>query len=270
MEESKADHAGKPVKVNSSTRLYWVLNKLTGSGGNSPTGTVMALELGILTSDQPKSTWRAASVLYRMMEVAEREIEYYLARETDFYLPVIGQIRSALNPNSWGTPWNQHKNVLTPAHLTQVLNTGQRLKTLVPECELDSGSLESISASVAELRAVIDELTVSEAAKHRLRQRCSGIELAIAEYKFWGVEAIEISFQATQGELLSHVEKDENGSLTQRWQKISRFIVAIARVLGEANMAYKNVHESVLLLGSVGHSVVQHAAPIIEAIEHKR
>jgi len=129
------------------------------------------------------------------MEAADREIEYYLSKQVSFYLPTMNEIREALSLSKWGAPWNNVKANLTASHLTHVLHTGQRLKDISPECLLKADDLESILKSVEELRQTIEELDIPEVAKHKLRQRCGSLHQAVEEYRFWGVDGIEVSFE---------------------------------------------------------------------------
>jgi hypothetical protein len=204
-----------------------------------------------------------------MMRLAELEIEYYLPEEDSFYRPVIQQVRSALNPNLWHTPWDQLKGVLTQGHLTHILHTGQRLKTLVPEAELAKEDLDSILSSLEELERTIEELGISETSKHKLRQRCSAIEDAVEEYRFWGVQGIEITLESATSVMVPLVERDAEGKPTIPWNKIINVVFLISKVLDCASTDAQHVHKAYLFLEPTVSIVEQHAGHLIEGIIDK-
>jgi hypothetical protein len=256
-------------KINANMRLYVLARKLAGSSGNGALGSVFAALVGIKTTDGPKGVWQAAAVIYKMLESAEREVEFYLADELDFYLPILQGFRATINPLFWHKPINQFKADLKDVQIADIRHIGQRLKTLVPECTLEDGSLEKILKSIEELRAAIDELNMSEAVKYKLRQRCSAVEEAVANYQFWGADGIEVSFDATTGALLPYVERDAKGHVTIPWKKIGNIVLAISNIIGSANTGYEHVHKAYLALEPTVSIVEQHAGQTIEAIKDK-
>lgn len=266
MPEVKSDRPAVK-KINANLRLYALAKKLAGSAGNGAIGSVFANLVGIKTTDGPKRVWSAAAVVYRMLESAEREVEFHLAEELDFYLPILVGFRGTINPLFWYKAIDQFKPDLKEVQIEGILHIGQRLKTLVPECMLEDGSLNQILKSIEELRAAIDVLSMSETVKYKLRQRCLAVQEAVANYQFWGAGGIEISFDAAAGALLPYIERDDKGHATIPWRKIGNIILAISNIIAAANTGYDHIHKTYLALEPTVTVVGQHAGQMIEAIK---
>jgi hypothetical protein len=265
-------HDGSPEKrpsVNANTRLSEVLSKLARTSGNSPLGMLLPTILGIHNSDGPHGAMRAAAIMYKMMESATREIEFYLPDEVEFYLPEIKNIRGAISPLVYSAGWDSIKGRLGEGQLTHIRHTGQRLKKLAPELGLWPNELEHLLKSIDELKEMVENLDLNESAKHRLRLRCSSLRTSVEEYRFWGVEEIEVCFESAQAAMVPFVERESDGRPSASWKKIGIAILGISTILGNANTAAKNIHESFTLLESGRKTVVEDSSAIIEAVEQR-
>jgi hypothetical protein len=158
---------------------------------------------------------------------------------------------------------------LTEAHLIHIRHTGQRLKKLAPELELLPNELEHLLESINELKDLVDNLEINESAKHKLRQRCGNLRASVEEYRFWGVEEIEVRFESAQAAMVPFVEREPDGKPTPRWKKIGVAILGISAILGNANNVAKTVQESFTLLESGAKTAVKDSSTIIEAVEGK-
>jgi hypothetical protein len=266
--ESNVNPAEKRPSVNANTRLHQVLTNLARASGNSPLGMLMPTILGIHTPDGPLGASRSAAVMYKMVEAAGREIEYYLPDELEFYLPEIAKVRTAISPLLYAHGWDAIKGKLTEGSITHIRHTGQRLKKLAPELELWPNELATILTSIDELREMVERLELDEAAKHKLRQRCNSLRTAVEEYRFWGVEQIEVCFESTQAAMVPFVKREgPNGELSATWKKIGVAIVCISSILGNANSVVKNVHESFTLLESGAKVASEHSGALLREIE---
>jgi hypothetical protein len=230
---------------------------------------VLPVVLGIHNPDGSHGSMRAAAVMYKMIESAVREIEYYLPDEAEFYMPEIRAIRGAVSPLVYSTGMDLIKSKLTEAHVIHIRHTGQRLKKLAPELTLWPNELDHLLESINELRDMVDNLDLNESAKHRLRQRCGSLRTSVEEYRFWGVEEIEVCFESTQAAMIPFVKREPSGSPKPSWKKIGAAIIGISTILGNANTVAKNVQESFTLLESGAKTAVEHSSTIIEAVEEK-
>jgi hypothetical protein len=265
--QETASDEQEPTKVNASTRLYDFLSNLSNIGSPAPTGHAIAMVLGL--SPNTKEVMKASTVLYRMFEAADREIEYYLSKDASFYLSPINEIREAISVLKWGASWNDMKRGLSGVHLTHVLHTAKRMNELSPECLLKADDIAGIFKAIEDLELTIEELDLSRVAKHKLRQRCAALRYAVEEYKFWGIEEIEVAFETAHGAMIPFVEKDKQGKTTKTWKRIGAALIVISGFLGKANSTYKTVHESFQLLESGIEAVAERAEPVVEAIEAK-
>jgi hypothetical protein len=239
--------------------LAKALEKILVTRGHT-LAVVATTAFGYASSDLNRNALKAQSTMHRLLESAIREVELYLPQETRFYLPEFTEIAAAVGPVVWAQPWEQAKPNLRPDLVKHVFHTGQRLKTIVQEVELDESDLQQIVAEIDLLAGAIDEVVVDERSRQRLKQRLASLRKAVAEYNFWGIDRIQSEFDSTIGCTLPLVAKDEKGEVKQPWKHVLMKLAALSAIIGNFNSAYKNVHDFTLLLEAGARTVIVETA----------
>lgn len=163
--------------------------------------------MGLTENDESRAALQASAVLYKMIEAASREVEYYLPTKTNFYLAALQEVRVALVPHSWFQSWTQRRAALKDTSVTAIQFTAERLEELVPEAEMFNQELLDITIQLNDFVAALETLNLSPATLLKLKQRVAMLRNALEEYSFWGVEQIELNFDALVGAWAPMVER---------------------------------------------------------------
>jgi hypothetical protein len=100
--------------------------------------------------------------------------------------------------------------------------------------------------------------------KYKLGQRIADLRRSIAEYRFWGIQSIEIHFDAARGAVAPLVEVDEKRQIAFPWKKVVDALFTISGVIGNATAGYKHIHDAYALVEPHARAVMQLAARIVE------
>ena len=265
--DSPAEDSTPRIKVNAHARLHQLLVKFTKAGQEQLVSRMLVSCMGLTETDESRAALQASAILYKMIEAANREVEFYLPTKTNFYLAALQEVRVALVPHSWFQQWAQRRAALKDTSITAIHFTAERLEELVPESEMTSQELGDISMQLDEFAVALDDLNLSPATLLKLKQRVAKLRNALEEYGFWGVDQIEVQFDALVGAWAPMVERTPEGKIKPVWERMKNHLVTISGYIATATSSYKTIHEGFLLAAPYVEPAIKQIASTAKAIE---